>query len=101
MSGTAARLVDRVVPNVRFRQWVVSVPFELRLLLASRADALTAVGRIAVEEILRWQRQQARARNLNAKKTRGVAPALRRQSQPQRSLSHRRPRRHLHQGRGG
>ncbi|MBN4059063.1 transposase [Endomicrobium sp. AH-315-J14] len=64
MSGGAAQLIDGVAPHVRFRQWVVSVPFELRLLLASRAEALTAVGRIAVQEIVRWQREQARADGL-------------------------------------
>jgi len=46
--------------GVPLRQWVLSVPFELRLLLAKRADALGAVGRVFVQEILRWQRAQAR-----------------------------------------
>ena len=44
------------------RQWVLSVPFELRLLLAQRPSALGAVGRTFVQEILRWQRAQAQAR---------------------------------------
>ena len=60
MCGTAAHLVDRVIPDVPLRQWVLSVPFELRLTLARRADALSAVGRIFVEEIFRWQRERAR-----------------------------------------
>ncbi len=34
MCGTAAHLTDHVVPEVPLRQWVLSVPFELRLLLA-------------------------------------------------------------------
>jgi hypothetical protein len=34
------------------RQWVLSVPFELRLLLARDPRALTAVGRNFVQEIL-------------------------------------------------
>ena len=42
------------------RQWVLSVPFELRLPLARRADALATVGRILVEEVFRWQRECAR-----------------------------------------
>lgn len=60
MCATAAHLTDRVLPDVPLRQWVLSVPFELRLLLAKRSDALSAVGRIFVREILRWQREQAR-----------------------------------------
>jgi hypothetical protein len=59
MCGTAAHLTDRVLPDVPLRQWVLSVPFELRLLLAKNAAALSAVGRIFVQEILRWQREQA------------------------------------------
>ncbi|HEY1537035.1 MAG TPA: transposase, partial [Polyangiaceae bacterium] len=41
------------------RQWVLSVPFELRLLLARDPHVLTAVGRIFVQEIFRWQRERA------------------------------------------
>src|SRR5690606_8914290 len=57
MSDTAARLVDGVLPDVRLRQWVLSVPFELRLELAKNPQALSACGRIVVAEIFRWQRQ--------------------------------------------
>lgn len=55
MCNTAAHLVDRVLPEAPLRQWVLSVPFEMRLLLASRADALNALNRI-----LRSDRQPAR-----------------------------------------
>ena len=41
------------------RQWVLSVPFELRLLLARNPRALSAVGRLFVERVLRWQRDCA------------------------------------------
>ena len=51
MCGTAAHLTDHVVPEVPLRQWVFSGPFELRLLLARDPRALTAVGRIFVQEI--------------------------------------------------
>lgn len=54
MCSTAAHLTDRVFPDVPIRQWVLSVPFELRLLLAKNAAALSAVGRIFVREIWRW-----------------------------------------------
>ncbi|MBI5515102.1 MAG: transposase [Deltaproteobacteria bacterium] len=55
MCGGAATLVDRVLPAVPLRQWVLSVPHPLRVLLASDAGALTAVTRIFVEELIRWQ----------------------------------------------
>ena len=62
MSNTAAHLVDHVIaPDVTLRQWVLSVPFELRLLLAPKPAALSAIGRIFVQEIQHWQRQQAEA----------------------------------------
>jgi hypothetical protein len=62
MSNTAAHLVDHIIaPDVTLRQWVLTVPFELRLLLAAKPDALSAVGRIFIQEIQRWQRQQAQA----------------------------------------
>jgi hypothetical protein len=59
MCETAAHLTDHVVPEVTMRQWVLSVPFELRLLLARDPRALTAVGRIFVQEIFRSQRERA------------------------------------------
>lgn len=59
MCGTAAHLVDLVLPEVPARQWVLSVPFELRLLLARNPRALSAVGRLFVERVLRWQRDSA------------------------------------------
>jgi hypothetical protein len=59
MCRTAAHLTDEVIPEVPLRQWVLSVPFELRLLLARDPHVLTAVGRIFVQEIFRWQRERA------------------------------------------
>lgn len=64
MCGTAAHLVDRVFPSVPVRQWVLSVPFELRLLLAKDHRALSAVGRIFVREVFHWQREQAALRGI-------------------------------------
>ena len=36
MAATAATLVDEVLPVARYRQWTLSVPWQLRLLLATR-----------------------------------------------------------------
>lgn len=43
MAETAAHLVDGVIPNVPVRQWVVSFPIPLRVLLASRPELITPV----------------------------------------------------------
>jgi len=59
MCNSAAHLTDRVLPDVPVRQWVLSVPFELRFLLASNAQAFTALTRIFMEETLAWYRRRA------------------------------------------
>ena len=59
MANEAAFLVDRVLPNVPLRQWVMSLPFELRGLAATKPDVLTALGRIFAEEIARATKRLA------------------------------------------
>ncbi len=56
MSATAAHLTDRVLPEVPLRQWVLSVPFAPRRVLARDPDALTLVSRTFWEELRRWLR---------------------------------------------
>ena len=43
MIDTAAHLTDHVVPHQPSRQWVLTFPYPLRMLLASRPQALTGV----------------------------------------------------------
>jgi hypothetical protein len=43
MSQTAAHLVDRVIPHVPVRQWVLSLPIPLRVLLAAQPELVTPV----------------------------------------------------------
>ena len=43
MADTAARWADRVLPGVPWRQWVLTVPFELRLWMAWDTDLMTDV----------------------------------------------------------
>ena len=43
MSQTAAHLVDNVIPHVPVRQWVLSLPIPLRLLLAAQPELVTHV----------------------------------------------------------
>jgi hypothetical protein len=59
MCNEALQLVDRVLPNVPVRQWVLSLPWELRGLAATRPRVLGAMDRIFAEEIARLTRRLA------------------------------------------
>ena len=56
MAATAMHIVDRVLPAVPVRQWVLSVPYELRPLLAANPAVLTLTSRVFFEELRRWYR---------------------------------------------
>jgi hypothetical protein len=53
LSQTAAHLVDRVIPPVPVRHWVISVPKRLRCFLADRPETVTALTTIFIGEIER------------------------------------------------
>nr|MBK7070552.1 transposase [Deltaproteobacteria bacterium] len=59
MSETAARQCDRVLPAVPYRQWVLSLPWELRMPVARDTALLNAVSRVFFEEVREWLRQAA------------------------------------------
>ena len=62
MCDEAAYITDRILPNAPIRQWVLSLPFELRGLAATKPDVLTALGRvfnIGAEEIARATKRLA------------------------------------------
>jgi hypothetical protein len=56
---TGVRLVA-LLPPVRHRQWTVSLPFSLRLLVVKRPKLLQALESRLVQAVWRWQRQVAR-----------------------------------------
>jgi len=60
MADTAAHLVDRVLPEVPIRQWVLSLPFGLRYRLAYDADLVSDVLRIFVRAVFGLLRRRAR-----------------------------------------
>jgi hypothetical protein len=66
MANTAAFLVDRVVPDVPVRQYVLTLPYELRKLVAFKADVLTAVARIFVESVFASYRARAKRSGVDA-----------------------------------
>ena len=53
MAQTAAHLVDHVIPPVPVRQWVLSLPIPLRLLLASQPMLVTPVLQVVHRVITR------------------------------------------------
>ena len=59
MCDEAANITDCILPNVPVRQWVLSLPFELRGLAATKPDVLTALGRIFAEEVASATRRVA------------------------------------------
>ncbi len=59
MAETAALLADEVLPERPLRQWVLSLPFALRFLLATDADSLTLVLRTVYRAISGFLLKQA------------------------------------------
>jgi len=59
MNEQAAHLLDRVLPHVPYRQWVLTLPGELARVVAFDSDLATAVFGVFAEELARWQRERA------------------------------------------
>ena len=53
MAQTAAHLVDHVIPHVPVRQWVLSLPIPLRLLLAAQPKLVKPVLQVVHRVITR------------------------------------------------
>jgi hypothetical protein len=60
MADLAAHLVDRVLPWAPVRQWVLSLPWNLRLLVAYDHSLLLECHRALVRSLTTWQRRRAR-----------------------------------------
>ena len=60
MAGSAAHLVDRVLPSVPVRQYVFAFPYELSGLAATRADVLAALSRIFWESLRAHYQRRAK-----------------------------------------
>jgi hypothetical protein len=59
MAQTAAHLVDHVIPHVPGRQWVLSLPIPLRLLLAVQPRLVTLVLQVVHRVVTRYRLGQA------------------------------------------
>ncbi len=60
MAAQAAQLVDCILPAVPIRQFVLSFPFELSLLAATKPEVLRALARIHAEELARHYKNAAK-----------------------------------------
>ena len=61
MAAFAARMVDEVLPAVPVRQWVLSLPWDIRALLAWRPPLARGVLRVAFRVIQRFYRDRVAA----------------------------------------
>ena len=59
MAQTASHLVDHVFPHVPVRQWVLSLPIPLRLLLAAQPKLVTPELQVVHRAITRFLLDQA------------------------------------------
>jgi len=57
---TAANLNDLVLPEIPYRQWVMSFPISLRFLMARRPEVLSQILKIHISEISRFIRRKTR-----------------------------------------
>jgi hypothetical protein len=60
MADTAAHLIDRVFPEVRIRQWVLSLPYTLRFLLAYDSNLVSAIFHIFVQAVFASLRRRTK-----------------------------------------
>ena len=60
MADTAAHLVDRVFPIVPIRQWVLSLPFELRYRLAYDSALMRDVLHIFIQTVFSSLRRRVK-----------------------------------------
>jgi hypothetical protein len=102
MTECAARLVGELLPRVPVRQWVLSLPYRLRYLLAWDHGSARAVLGVAVRVLLSFQRHHAPIRHSRrAVGMRDRHPAVRRGTEPEHSFPHAALRRRLLRGRRG
>lgn len=79
MAQTSADLVDHVLPRrVPYRQWVLSLPFELRYLIAFDAGACTTVLTAVQHAITAFYVRAARADGVTARCRTGSATVIQR-----------------------
>ncbi len=64
MSESAAHLVDHVFPHVPVRQWVLTLPFDLRARVAYEPKLRRLILRSFIRVLFSWLRRRARAQGV-------------------------------------
>jgi hypothetical protein len=72
MADTAAWLIDRVLPEVAVRQWVLALPHRVRFLCAYDPELCRGVRRILVRALSSFYRRRARELGIAEPRTGGV-----------------------------
>lgn len=68
MNDEAAHLVDQVLPQVVYRQWVISFPYKLRYMMAYNSKLTSQILSIFISVISSYQKKKARQNGIkNAK----------------------------------
>lgn len=66
MADTAAYLTDALLPEVPYRQWVFTVPFQIRYSIAFDKELCAEVKRIFIRTVMSWLRLKARRLGIRA-----------------------------------
>ena len=61
-AAQTAHLIDAVLPDVPLRQWVLTLPFEIRRVFSVKSELHGPVNRIFIEEIARYYGHDAKTR---------------------------------------
>jgi hypothetical protein len=72
MNETAAHLVDRILPEVPMRQWVLTLPRDLARMVAFNTSLCAAVFAIFADAVDAWHRDCARQEGIEAPQTGSV-----------------------------
>ncbi len=72
MNSEAAHLVDTVLPEIPYRQWVLSFPFKLRYLMACNQKLTNRALKIFLQTISSFQKKRAKKSGLGPSQTGAV-----------------------------
>lgn len=60
MNEASHHLMENVLPEIPMRQWVLSIPFHFRPIIANDSKLISLVGNVFIRSVNRWLRQVAR-----------------------------------------
>lgn len=72
MNNEAAHLVDKVLPEIPYRQWVLSFPYRIRFLMARNQKFTNKALKIFLRTVSSYQKKKAKKNNLGRCQTGAV-----------------------------